>query len=340
MKKKTRLKLIIFALCMLVLIIAISLLRGYFESKSNSLVSYTVRKEMYENNIEISGNIEAANEQKMQSPGESTVVKVYVKQGDRVKQGQLLVELDSTSEAYNLARLDYDIEQKRLSGALKEIQLALKQRVSYVKNLNDRKFFANFDGIVAKLSIKEGEVTDIKDEVGVIIDRSYLKASVEIVETDANKLQSGQKVLFTFPAYKSREPVIGYVESFPAVGRITTRGATVVDAEIRIENPPDQILTGFSFTGKIEISPPREVLIVEAQAIGYEQGKAFAEVQQSDGGYKRVDVEVRPYGQSFVEIALALKEGDILKQQSLSPRSGRLNQRGRPPSTAAAVRAR
>ncbi|MGL4985797.1 MAG: efflux RND transporter periplasmic adaptor subunit [Treponemataceae bacterium] len=339
MKKKIKLKIIIILVAIvLVLSSIVVVLRGHFANKAKTNVSYTVRKEMYENNIEISGNIAAANEQKMQSPGESTVMKVYVKQGDRVKQGQLLVELDSTNAEYNLARLDYDIEQKRLSGALKEIDLALKQRVSYVKNLNDRKFFANFDGIVAKLSIKEGEVTDIKDEVGVIIDRSYLKATVEIVESDASKLKRGQKVLFTFPAYKSPEPIIGYLDSFPAVGRITTRGATVVDAEIRIDNPPDEILTAFSFTGKIEISPPREVLLVEAQAIGYEQGKAFVEIRQNDGSYRRSDVEILPYGSSFVEITQGLTEGDVLKQQSTNPRSGRLNQRRRPPSTAASTR--
>ena len=80
-----------------------------------------------------------------------------------------------------------------------------------------------------QLSVSEGDVVEAKDEVGTIINRDYMSASVEIVENDVHKLKKGQIVKFTFPAYEDLE-VTGYVDSFPAVGRITSRGATVVDA--------------------------------------------------------------------------------------------------------------
>lgn len=48
-------------------------------------VVYTVITETYENVIEISGNISAAQSQELQAAGSGTVQKVYVKEGDKVK---------------------------------------------------------------------------------------------------------------------------------------------------------------------------------------------------------------------------------------------------------------
>ena len=150
-----------------------------------------------------------------------------------------------------------------------------------------------------------------------------MTADVEIVENDVHKLKKGQSVKFTFPAYEDLE-VTGYVESFPAVGRITSRGATVVDAVVKIDNPPKEILPNFSFTGEIEITPPKNYLIVERSAIGQKMGKSFAEKILKDGSVQTVDVNIEPYGFDFVNIISGLQEGDVLKNQGGGLKSGRL----------------
>lgn len=291
-------------------IVARNVMRGPAEEK----VNYTVRKETFENIIEISGNILAASSQSLKAAGAGTVQAVYVKEGDSVKKGQVLIQLDSTEQEYNLAKLDYDIAQKKISGSTRELELMQTQRAMLVQKLEDRQITAYFDGIVASLSVAEGDYLEAKDTVGTLIDRQYMKADVEVVETDVAKLTPGQLVHFTFPAY-TQSIIEGYVVSYPAVGTITSRGATVINAEIRIDNPPKEILPNYSFTGEIEITAPVTLVIVERQAIGYKSGKAFAEVVQKDGTTKEVEVKVEPYGTKYVSILSGLNEGDVVSNQ-------------------------
>ncbi|MBQ5781265.1 MAG: HlyD family efflux transporter periplasmic adaptor subunit [Spirochaetaceae bacterium] len=312
---------IISVLGLAVLIFIIVFLRKFISGGMTEDVTFMVFQETYEDTIEISGNIEAADTQKLQSIADTTIVKLLVSQGETVKKGQLLCELDTEEQQYNLARMDYEIEQKKLTGSRRDIELAYNQRKSYVKALEDRRFYARFDGVVASVSCSQGDVVEVKDEIATVLDRSYLKAKVEVAETDASRLKVGQKVIFNFPAYKAG-PVEGYVSSYPAVGTITSRGATVVQTEIRIDNPPDEILTGFSFTARIEISPPQTVTLVEHQGIGLDKGISYAEVLQDDGNFKRVEVQTELYGDHHMKIISGLQPGDVLKKLHDNQRSG------------------
>src|SRR5574344_1295308 len=119
---------------------------------------------------------------------------------------------------------------------------------------SDKSYIATFDGVIADLDADPGDYLEAKDSIGTLVDTSYLKAEVEIAETDVIKLKAGQKVEFTFPAYDGT--IEGYLVSYPAIGEVTTRGATVVKAVVRIDNAPSKILPNYSFTGKIQITEP------------------------------------------------------------------------------------
>ena len=316
----------ILVICVIILIcifVVAFLIRNSKKSENQDNQTFMVRKEVFENVIEISGNISAAESQTLQAAGEGTVQKVFVKEGDFVKKGQVLLELDAVEQRYNLAKHEYSMEQTRINGAKRELELMEHQRQVLKNKITDRMVTAYFDGIIVQLSVSEGDVVEAKDEVGKIINRDYMTADVEIVENDVHKLKKGQIVKFTFPAYEDLE-VTGYVESFPAVGRITSRGATVVDAVVKIDNPPEEILPNFSFTGEIEITPPKDYLIVERSAIGQKGGKSFAEKILPDGSVQAVDIQIEPYGFEFVNIISGLNEGDVLKNQGAGLKSGRL----------------
>lgn len=292
--------------------------RRTIAAKNADDTTYTVRMETYENVIEIAGNVSAADEQSLQALSDGTVVAVSVKEGAKVKKGDLILQMDDTTELYNLAKEDYDIETTKVSGSQKQIALMQKQRTALAQKVRDRKVVATFDGIIASLDVAVGDSLEAKDEIGTLVDRTYLLAKVEIAETDVKKLKIGQKVQFTFPAYPGKT-IEGYVVSWPAIGTTTTRGATVVKAKLRIDNPPEEILPNYSFTGKIEISPSQKYTIVERYAVGYDAGKAFV---QKKGTAEKLPVTVEPYGTEYVRILSGVQTGDVLKAQSKSSVSG------------------
>ena len=222
------------------------------KSASSSQELYIVRKETYENVIEIAGTVAAAKSQTLESLNDGTVVGVYKKEGDSVKAGDLIVQLDDTEQQYNLANLDYEISVAKQNQTAGKIKLMETQRTSLVRKIEDRKIVATFDGIIAELDVDPGDYLEAKDEIGTLVNTSYLTADVEVAETDVAKLKVGQKVEFTFPAYDGT--VEGYLVSYPAIGEVTSRGATIVNAKVRIDDVPEGVLPNFSFTGKIQIT--------------------------------------------------------------------------------------
>ncbi|MDR3356419.1 MAG: HlyD family efflux transporter periplasmic adaptor subunit [Spirochaetaceae bacterium] len=321
MKKSVK-RIVIPVCAAAVLLLALVLARRLKNASSGPDRTFTVRLETYENVIEVAGNVAAAQEQTLQAAGDGTVTAVYVAEGDVVEKGDLVLQLDDSEQRYNLEKHDFDMEQKRVSGSKREVALMGKQRDVLLQKIEDRNITAAFSGLIASFTAQTGDYLEAKDNVGVIVDRSYLHSTVEIAETDAPKLRTGQKVRFNFPAYEGGV-VEGYVESFPAVGTVTNRGAAVVNAKIKIEDPPREILPNYSFTGRIEISPPVTVLLVERQAIGYENGKAYVERLGEGGRSERVFVGVEPYGTAFVSVTDGLDEGDVLKALQREPVSGR-----------------
>ena len=197
------------------------------------------------------------------------------------------------------------------------------QRKTLEKKLEDRKIKANFDGVVADFTAAVGDYLEAKDSVGTLIQRDYLKSYVEVVETDAPKLQSGQKVSCSFPAYGD-EKIQGEVVSYPAVGSVTSRGASIVKVEIRIYSPPEIILPNYSFTGEIEISPPENLTLIQREAIGFSADKkSYVEVYQQDGSTRQIEIEAIPYDRTYFKVVQGeIPENALLKPQSAPQISG------------------
>lgn len=326
MAKKKVFKIIVIIVIILGIIAgALFGLRALLNKPTDETQIYTVKVETYENIIEISGTVAAAQEQTLQALSAGTVLAVYVKAGDKVHKGDVILQLDDTTEQYNLAKHDYDMATTRISGSSRELKLKETQRLSLLQKIEDRKVVATFDGVIADLDVAVGDSLEAKDSVGTLVNVDYLTADVEIAETDVSKLQVGQEVSLSFNAYP--QPVTGYVESWPAIGTVTSRGATVVKAKIRIDDYPETILPYFSFTGKIQIEAPVDNIVVERYAIGYENKEPYVVLART--GEKR-SVKVKPYGREYVKVLSGLSGGEHLVQQTKPSKSGqkRNNQNG------------
>lgn len=316
-KKKILKTVIICVIVLAVIAGGLILLRKILNKPSEQMGVYKVAVETYENVIEISGTVAAAQEQTLQARSAGTVLGVYVNAGDKVKKGDVILQLDDTTEQYNLAKHDYDMTTTRITGSARELKLKETQRLSLVQKIADRQIVANFDGVIADLNVSVGDSLEAKDSVGTIVNTDYLTAEVEVSETDVSKLKIGQDVALTFSAYSGT--VMGKVESWPAIGEITSRGATVVKAKIRIEDYPEQILPYFSFTGKIQIEKPVDNIIVERYAIGYEDKKPYVVLART--GEKK-SVKIVPYGREYVKVIEGLEGGELLLQQTKASKSG------------------
>ena len=317
MKRKIKI-IVICVAAVAVLALGLVTLKKILGSKSSEKVLYTANVETYENIIEISGTVAAAQEQTLQARSAGTVTAVYVKAGDRVSKGDIIIQLDDSEQIYNLEKQEYNMATKKLTASSRELRLLETERNALLQKVEDRKVTATFDGIIADLDVAVGDSLEAKDTVGTLVNTDYLTAEVEVTETDVSKLQVGQTVNFTFPAYSS-ETVKGYVTGWPAIGEITSRGATVVKVKLRIDDYPEEILPNFSFTGKIEISPTEQYVVVSRYAIGYENKQPFVVLAK---GEQKKSVKIQPYGMEYVKVLEGLEGGEVLLQQTTPKMSG------------------
>lgn len=319
---------IIFASVIVAAIITAALCAIRFALDKNKIsdTTYIVRKEVYENSVSVAGVVSAAQEQTLQALSDGTVIAVYVKQGDAVKKNDVIIQMDASEQQYNLAKHDYEMETTRITGSARQYNLMQTQRLSLVQKIAERKVSATFDGIIADIDVAVGDSLEAKDSVGTLVDISYLIADVEVAETDVAKLKAGQEVQFSFPAYEGA--ITGRVVGWPAIGEVTSRGATVVKVRLRIDDyPRESILPNFSFSGQIKIAPDETYLLVEREAIGREENQAFV-VNAKTGEKKKVKVET--YSREFVKIVEGdVVEGDVLKAQSAPLASGMMRRSGR-----------
>lgn len=325
---KSRALKIILASVIVAAIIAAALgaIRLALNKNKISDTTYFVRKEVYENSVSVAGVVSAAQEQTLQALSDGTVVAVYVKQGDSVKAGDVIIQMDASEQQYNLAKHDYEMETTRITGSARQYNLMQTQRLSLVQKIAERKVSATFDGIIADIDVAVGDSLEAKDSVGTLVDISYLVADVEVAETDVAKLKAGQEVQFSFPAYEGT--VTGRVVGWPAIGEVTSRGATVVKVRLRIDDyPRESILPNFSFSGQIKIAPDGTYLLVEREAVGIDGNQAFV-VNAKTGEKKKVKVET--YSREFVKIVEGdVAEGEALKAQSAPLASGMMRKSGR-----------
>lgn len=279
---------------------------------ANNNVEYTVTKTNYVKTIDISGNVEAYDKQEANFRASGAVTSVLVKVGDSVAKGQTLAQIDDTSQRADLQDIENQITEAKISGSTKQVELLEMRKSNYEQNLENTTLKANFDGIISKVNISENNYATAGETVITVLDLSKLKTTVEIDEIDMQYISLGQTATLTFDSLPGVE-VEAYVSYIPMEGRYTNSGIGVVDVELTIDNPPEGLRTGFTFTGTIDISQEVEMLLIPSSAVSSERGgRTYVTVKKADGSTERRSVTVTYLGEGYSQVLSGLTEGEVI----------------------------
>lgn len=222
--------------------------------------------------IEISGNIEPADAADLAFPIAGYIEEVYVNEGDYVESGTVLAMLEDSQQRYNLAEVDVEIDTENVTGTKRNLDLLELKREMTQASLEDTRLSSTISGLVTSVDAEIGDYVTAqqagsdKDIVVRIIDRSSMKATVEVDELDAPYLSAGQIVEFQFDAYPDLE-ISGEVSMVPLEARETSQGIAVIDAEVMIADPPAEILPYFTFAGEIFLDEQDEIILIPSDSV-------------------------------------------------------------------------
>jgi len=220
-------------------------------------------------NISVSGKTAANRSVELKSEIRSKVKAIHKQKGERVKKGELIVELDArdwparvTQSKASLRQytLEFKSAQKLLKkGLYNEAQLAQAEtalanaRAELTRaqlNLTASRITAPFDGIVDQRYVELGDFVKESSNIVKILDFSPYLVTGHAAEKDASFINIGdsaQAILVT------GDRVEGVIRFIAAEADVQTRTFPI---EMEIVNPTGSMTSGL--TAKIEIPQPKQ----------------------------------------------------------------------------------
>lgn len=198
---------------------------------------------------------------------------------------------------------DLEIAQLQVAQAQAAVQQA-------ENNLKDALIVAPFDGVVAAVNIRLGEVAGPQPAV-VLADVSQYYIDVSVDEVDVARIAAGQPVTITLDALPS-EVFTGVVEK---IAPQSTLNAGVVSYPVRVivQSANAELRGGMTTTAEIVVQEARAVVVAPNWAIRRDRatGQAFVSLLRS-GQLAEVEVQLGLRNETVSEILSGLQEGDVV----------------------------
>jgi len=275
------------------------------------------------------------------SPKKAGIIeKIFIKEGDQVKKGQILVQLDDVdarlqiemSEARvreaevsletnrtTLARYQKLLETKvipqqtyddlTLKVKLDEARLALaKAELNLARqNLLNHQIVSPIEGVINLKIAALGEHVNVapKDEIMKIVQMDPLELEFYVPENLAGTIHIGGKIQFTVKAF-SEEKYVAVLRFVSPTADPSTRN---VRMKALIQNPGYRLKPGFFAEVTVQIGGNPAAVILPESALFSQEGRFFAYAAQ-DGIAKRKEVETGVRFDGKVEILKGIQRGE------------------------------
>jgi HlyD family secretion protein len=229
--KISRKKLIVSVIILLLIATAATVSINYFNSKNAKATNQQqttaiARKGDLSISVSGSGPISSTNKYDLTSNVSGTLTNIYFKDGDKVKAGDLIFEIDDK---------DTQLQVRQLRNSIAQAQLT---KDNNLKDLKSSTVAAPIDGEVLDLQVKEGDSLSNNGTLLTITDKSKLKLLVTFNNTYRNKLSVGQEVIVNAfdTAKEELQKVKGRISSISSPSYKTSDGAEVYNVGVIIEN--------------------------------------------------------------------------------------------------------
>jgi len=337
--KKKRLLIVIGAVTIVIVIIILNLSQ---RDSGEKVEVALVKKGNITSVVSASGELKAKSQVDISAETIARVRKINRVEGDFVKKGDLLIELDDVQAdatrdlAYaKLGQAEQDLERARKlieknlisQESFERIELSYKTaKASYEQALDayrKTKIYAPISGKIMKVNVEEGEtaVMGALNYGGTVMmtiaDLSQMIAVVEIDETDVPDVRVGElaEVIADALPDSAYSGTVTKVGLMPIMSRLSTDDATDFEVEIELHEFSPLLRPGMNVKTDIITSEKLDVLSVPIQASGKREigDKNVETVFVVEGGKaKLIEIVVGVSSDTETEIVAGVEEGDTV----------------------------
>jgi len=287
------------------------------------VVTAPARNERVARELKALGTAVANESVEVTSKASNLVTSIRFRDGQSVKRGQVLVQLDSAQARADLAVANaalyestsqFDRSRELVSTNVlsqqqyDQIEAALKANQARVDaaraKLDETVIRAPFAGRVGLRRVSVGTLVNPGDSITSLDDTSVMKVDFTVPETFISGLREGQQLSATTSVWPGKV-FRGKVSSVDSRVDATTR-AIVVRAKVPND---DGLLRPGMFLNVTLTNEARDALVIPEEALVPEQSRQFVYVVE-DGRAARREVQIGRREPGKVEIIAGLKDGD------------------------------
>jgi len=272
----------------------------FFASKTVIVQNTTVAKK---GNLKVlvsgSGPIYFTNASKIYSKIGATVTKVNYKEGDTVKAGDVLYELDDT---------DAQTAANTKLNSFKQNQISAGSSDDAVNNLNIK---APFSGLVSDIVVSQGDTVSKGGTVFTIADTSKLKVLLTYNSSAKGQIALGQSAkVYLTSLMQSVDGKVTYISNQQTA---TTAGGQLYTVEIQINNP-GAVLSGMTASADI-MAPKGAISSTGTAALNYIKKETV--VSLTGGTVQSISVKQNQKVDSG-QVLISMKNDDITRAKENS----------------------
>ncbi len=248
----------------------------------------TVSQQSITANYSGTASLEAVGEAQVVAKASGIVLKLLVEEGMYVKRGQLLAQLDDDAASNKLAQATANLRKAQASYDKAEKGLALKitPKADYDSMRYDleaqkaivagaqldvsyTRIVAPIDGVIAKRSVKVGNLVQINQALFDIVDLDQLQAVLNVPERDLDTLKAGQGVSMQVDALGGR----GFDGVIARIAPVVDAASGTFRATCEFRDTTRTLKPGMF--GRIEVAYDQrhDALVVPRNAITEEDGE-------------------------------------------------------------------
>lgn len=164
---------------------------------------------------------------------------------------------------------------------------------------------AEFDGVVTEMNVVEGKTPAVGEQLFKLESTEDVKISISVTKYDLEKLSVGQKATVTI-AGKDYE---GEVSKIDKMATKNNSGAAVVNAEVKILNPDENIVLGVEAKIKVNTAEAKQALVIPVSAVNTDMEGDFVYVVVN-GIVEKRPVTAGISSDLDIQIVEGLAEGD------------------------------
>lgn len=288
------------------------------------VITLTLKPERLEDKISLPAEVEPFENLWVKAEVIGQVVKVLVKEGRRVKRGQVLVELDNRDyrtrlarieASYTLAKLEYDryvtlAKQKitaasRLDEAEAKLRELTAQRSEAELALSRTRITAPISGRLNELSVEHGDLLDVNQKVAQILQFGKVKVIVGVPESDVAAVFDLKEAEVVIEALNKRR-VKGRKIFLSRQPRSLAR---LYDLELAVPNPDGHILPGMFARVELVKAVYDRALAIPLYAVITRGDERFVYVEKEGRAEKRI-VELGVLVGWQVQVKAGLEPGE------------------------------